>query len=175
MKNDFDVIRDFLKQENKENEDEIFESFAVIWIDWGKYDEDIVEYFNKKLPDTAKITVEFVNNQKSYGNDIILKNGNKSLQIPYGEVMERDVTIKYVNEFIKPEYEIRWFMESLGSDTLAFSLLSNDEWKKLEAEFGSDFVKHCFSLVNLDIKMFDLSIDEVMKYMESYKKISNKK
>lgn len=56
------------------------------------------------------------------------------MQIPYDDVMERDVTIKYVNEFIKPEYEIRWFMESLGSDTLAFILLNNEEWKKLEYE-----------------------------------------
>ncbi len=166
MKSDFDVIRDFFKTENG---DEIFESSAAVWIDWREYDEDIVEYFNKKLPDTDKITVEFVNSQKSYGDDIVLRNTSKSLQIPYDEVMERDVTIKYFNEFIKPEYEIRWFMESLGGDTLAFILLSSDDWKKLEAEFGADLVKHCFSPINTDTRMFGLEIDEVMKYVENYK------
>ena len=95
------------------------------------------------------------------------------MQIPYDDVMERDVTIKYVNELIKPEYEIRWFMESLGSDTLAFILLNNEEWKKLKEEFGVDFVKYCFSPINVNTKMFGLGIGEVLKYMKNYKKEQN--
>ena len=170
MKSDYDVIKDFLKNENN---DEIFENSVAVWIDWREYEEDIVEYFNKKLPDETKIILEFVDNQKNYGNDIILKNNNKSLQIPYDDVMERDVTIKYVDEFIKPEYEIRWFMESLGSDTLAFILLNNEEWKKLEEEFGVDFVKYCFSPININTKMFGLGIGEVLKYMKKNKKEQN--
>lgn len=34
--------------------------------------------------------------------------------------MDRDTTIKYFNEIIKEDFEIRWFVESLGDDTLAF-------------------------------------------------------
>ena len=45
MKSDYDVIKDFLKNENN---DEIFENSVAVWIDWREYEEDIVEYFNKK-------------------------------------------------------------------------------------------------------------------------------
>lgn len=41
-------------------------------------------------------------NGKPYGEDIILNHKDKSLMIPYKEKMDRDTTIKYLNEFIKP-------------------------------------------------------------------------
>lgn len=37
--------------------------------------------------------------------------------------MDRDITIKYLNDFIQPSYEIRFCIESLGNDTLAFVVL----------------------------------------------------
>lgn len=56
--------------------------------------------------------------------------------IPYEEKMDRDNTIKYLNEYIKPIYEIRFCMESLGNDALAFCLLEENLWNELEKEFG---------------------------------------
>ena len=49
----------------------------------------------------------------------------------------------------------------------------NEEWKKLKEEFGVDFVKYCFSPINVNTKMFVLGIGEVLKYMKNYKKEKN--
>ena len=52
--------------------------------------------------------------------------------------------LKTLNKIIQPEYEIRLFMESLGSDTLAFVPLSKEEWEELEKEFGEEKVNYYF-------------------------------
>ena len=102
--------------------------------------------------------------------DIILKRDSKELRIPYeNNIMERDVTIKYLNEFIKPEYQIRWFLETLGNDTLGFVLLSFEEWNLLEKEFANK-VQDYFLEINLDSSMFNLSFEEVGKLLEIRKK-----
>lgn len=46
-------IRKFLS-EPEEHQDEFGESDALIWVDWRDFDESIIEYFNKKLPDEDK-------------------------------------------------------------------------------------------------------------------------
>lgn len=107
------------------------------------------------------IDIEIVSNGKPYGDDIVLKNGNKELQIPYGDEQDRDVTIKYFNDFVKPDYEVRWFAESLGNDTLGFTVLSGAEWANLEDEFGADTVRYYFEPINLESNKFNLGTDEV--------------
>ena len=101
-----------------------------------------------------------------YGDDIVLKNGNKELQIPYGDEQDRDVTIKYFNDFVKPDYEVRWFAESLGNDTLGFTVLSGAEWANLEDEFGADIVRYYFEPIDLESNMFNLDMDEVSALLE---------
>ena len=107
------------------------------------------------------IHIQTVSNGKPYGDDIVLQKGDKELQIPYGDEKDRDVTIKYFNEFVKPDYEVRWFTESLGNDTLGFTVLSGSEWAKLNDEFGADTVRYYFEPINLDSNMFNLDMDEV--------------
>ena len=34
-----------------ENKDDIWESDAHIWVDWGDFDDSIIKYFNDELPD----------------------------------------------------------------------------------------------------------------------------
>lgn len=101
-----------------------------------------------------------VSNGKAYGDDIVLKNGDKELQIPYGDEQDRDVTIKYFNDFVKPAYEVRWFTESLGNDTLGFTVLSGLEWAKLNDEFGADMVRYYFEPIDFESDMFNLGMDE---------------
>ena len=86
---------------------------------------------------------------------------DKELQIPYGDEQDRDVTIKYFNDFVQPDYEVRWFAESLGNDTLGFTVLSGAEWANLEDEFGADTVRYYFEPINLESNMFNLGTDEV--------------
>ena len=134
MENLYKELRSFFANDIDLND--LFDSEAIIWIDWREYDEDVVNYFNDMMDEP--IDIQTVSNGKPYGDDIVLKNGNKELQIPYGDEQDRDVTIKYFNDFVKPDYEVRWFAESLGNDTLGFTVLSGAEWANLDDEFGAD-------------------------------------
>jgi len=112
------------------------------------------------------IDIKMVSNGKAYGDDIVLQKGDKELQIPYVDEQDRDVTIKYFNDFVKPDYEVRWFAESLGNDTLGFTVLSGAEWANLEDEFGADTVRYYFDPINLESNMFNLDMDEVSALLE---------
>lgn len=162
MESMYNLVKDFFSNDMDLND--LYDSEAIIWIDWGEYDEDVVNYFNDMIDEP--IDIEIVSNGKPYGDDIVLKNGNKELQIPYGDEQDRDVTIKYFNDFVKPDYEVRWFAESLGNDTLGFTELSGVEWANLEDEFGADTVRYYFELINLESNMFNLDMDEVSALLE---------
>ena len=157
MENLYKELRSFFA--NDIDLTDLFDSEAIIWIDWREYDEDVVNYFNDMIAEP--IDIQTVSNGKPYGDDIVLKKGDKELQIPYGDEKDRDVTIKYFNEFVKPDYEVRWFVESLGNDTLGFTVLSGAEWANLEDEFGADTVRYYFEPINLESNMFNLETDEV--------------
>ena len=153
----YNIVKDFFSHDM--DLDDLFDSEAIIWIDWREYDEDVVNYFNDMMDEP--IDIKTVSNGKPYGDDIVLKHGNKELQIPYGDEQDRDVTIKYFNDFIKPDYEVRWFVESLGNDTLGFTVLSGAEWAKLDDEFGADTVRYYFEPIDFESDMFNLGMDEV--------------
>lgn len=162
MEGMYNLVKDFFSHDM--DLVDLFDSEAIIWIDWREYDEDVVNYFNDMMDEP--IDIQIVSNGKPYGDDIVLKNGNKELQIPYGDEQDRDVTIKYFNDFVKPDYEVRWFAESLGNDTLGFTVLSGAEWAKLDDEFGADTVRYYFEPINLESNMFNLDMDEVSALLE---------
>ena len=162
MEGMYNLVKDFFSHDM--DLVDLFDSEAIIWIDWREYDEDVVNYFNDMMDEP--IDIQIVSNGKPYGDDIVLKNGNKELQIPYGDEQDRDVTIKYFNDFVKPDYEVRWFTESLGNDTLGFTVLSGAEWAKLNDEFGADKVRYYFEPIDLESNMFNLDMDEVSALLE---------
>ena len=157
MEGMYNLVKDFFSHDM--DLVDLFDSEAIIWIDWREYDEDVVNYFNDMMDEP--IDIQTVSNGKPYGDDIVLKNGDKELQIPYGDEQDRDVTIKYFNDFVKPDYEVRWFTESLGNDTLGFTVLSGTEWAKLNDEFGADVVRYYFEPIDFESDMFNLGMDEV--------------
>ena len=112
------------------------------------------------------IDIKTVSNGKAYGDDIVLQKGDKELQIPYGDEQDRDVTIKYFNDFVKPDYEVRWFAESLGNDTLGFTVLSGAEWANLDDEFGADTVRYYLSQFDLESNMFNLDMVKFSALLE---------
>ena len=141
-----------------------FNSRAITWIDWREYDEDIISYFNGLLPQEDIVDVETKEIKLGRGIDIILKKDNKTLAIPYeDDETDRDITIKTLDEFISPKYQIRLFSESLGDDTLAFTVLNSDEWKELENEFGKEKLEFFFTPVSQFKGIFNMSMKEVMK------------
>ena len=157
MENLYKELRSFFA--NDIDLTDLFDSEAIIWIDWREDDEDVVRYFNDMMDEP--IHIQTVSNSKAYGDDIVLQKGDKELQIPYGDEQDRDVTIKYFNDFVKPDYEVRWFVESLGNDTLGFTVLSGAEWAKLDDEFGADTVRYYFEPIDFESDMFNLGMDEV--------------
>jgi len=141
-----------------------FNSRAITWIDWREYDEDIISYFNGLLPQEDIVDVEIKEIKLGRGIDIILKKDNKTLAIPYeDDETDRDITIKTLDEFISPKYQIRLFSESLGDDTLAFTVLNADEWKDLENEFGKEKLEFFFTPVSQFKGIFNMSMKEVTK------------
>ena len=156
MDNTFIRLKSFLEDTN--NFEELLETDTLIWVDNREYDEDIISYVNEKLED--KIEIVLKDNGKPY---IYLKHKDKSFMIPYKEKMDRDTTIKSINEFIQPKYEIRFCIESLGNDTLAFVVLTKDLWKQLENEFDKEKVSYYFEEINFKSKMFDMDVDTIFK------------
>lgn len=157
MEGMYNLVKDFFSHDM--DLVDLFDSEAIIWIDWREYDEDVVNYFNDMMDDP--VDIKTVSNGKAYGDDIVLQKGDKELQIPYGDEQDRDVTIKYFNDFVKPDYEVRWFTESLGNDTLGFTVLSGAEWAKLNDEFGEDVIRYYFEPIDFESDMFNLGMDEV--------------
>ena len=155
----YNEIKNFFENpiDNMEN---FFNSRAITWIDWREYDEDIISYFNCLLPQEDIVDVE----KLGRGIDIILKKDNKTLTIPYeNDKTDRDITIKTLNDFIAPKYQIRVFMESLGDDTLAFTVLNSDEWKELENSVGKEKLDFFFTPISQFKGIFNMSMEEVMK------------
>ena len=157
MEDMYKLVKDFFSHDLEL--DDLFDSEAIIWIDWREYDEDVVNYFNDMMDEP--IDIKTVSNGKAYGDDIVLQKGDKELLIPYGDEKDRDVTIKYFNDFVQPDYEVRWFVESLGNDTLGFTVLSGAEWANLDDEFGADTVRYYFEPIDFESDMFNLGMDEV--------------
>ena len=157
MEDMYKLVRDFFSHDM--DLDDLFDSEAIIWIDWREDDEDVVRYFNDMMDEP--IDIKTVSNGKAYGDDIVLQKGDKELLIPYGDEKDRDVTIKYFNDFVQPDYEVRWFVESLGNDTLGFTVLSGAEWANLDDEFGADTVRYYFEPIDFESDMFSLGMDEV--------------
>ena len=157
MEQIYEAIELFLA--NPQNVEQFYESQALIEIDWREYDEDIVKYFNKAIGNTISVRRE--DNKKLYGNDIILIYKDKSMIIPYQEKMDRDTTIKSINELIKDDFSIRLLVDSAEDDTLSFCVLPNEQWEMLEKEFGRNNLNRYFIKVTPKIKMFDLQYDVV--------------
>ena len=161
MEDIYKLVKDFFSHDM--DLDDLFDSEAIIWIDWREDDEDVVRYFNDMIDEP--IDIQTVSNGKPYGDDIMLQKGDKELLIPYGDEKNRDVTIKYFNDFVKPDYEVRWLAESLGNDTLGFTVLSGTEWSKLDDEFGADTVRYYFEPIDFESDMFNLGMDEVFSLL----------
>ena len=159
----YNEIKEFLEN-SVDNMENFFNSRAITWIDWREYDEDIIGYFNGLLPQEDIVDVEIKEIKLGRGIDIILKKDNKILAIPYeDDETDRDITIKTLDEFISPKYQIRLFSESLGDDTLAFTVLNSNEWKDLENEFGKEKLEFFFTPVSQFKGIFNMSMKEVMK------------
>ena len=169
MEDLFQQVRSFLVSP-AERQEEFDASDTLIWVDWGDEDESVLSYLNDVLPEEAQIDYECVDSETERGFDILLKKDGEAYVIPYAtNAADRDTTLKAAQEYIAPAYEIRWYMGSLGSDTLAFALLPTDDWQKLEREFDAEQVAYYFAPIYADSQMFEMDVDEVFDLLEQRK------
>lgn len=134
----------------------------MIWVDWGE-----VSYLNEVLPETDAIDYACIDTEEERGFEIILKKDGMVRAIPYApDHADRDTTLKAAQEYLTPTYEIRWYMGSLGSDTLAFAVLRAEQWTRLAQEFGPEMLDYYFAPIDADSKMFEMDADEVFDLLE---------
>ena len=94
------------------------------------------------------------------------KNG-ASTAIPYADDRtDRDTTLKSIQEHVSPKYQIRWYMGSLGSDTLAFCIGPSSQWEQLEQRFGAEQVAYYFAPIQANSAMFEMDMDDVFDLLE---------
>ncbi len=160
---------DFLSHPSEEALSMIYDqSGLLVWIDWRECEEDLIHYFNTLLPEADRIVCETKDIDKPRGIDIILKSDEKEMIIPFADdVTDRDSAIRAMQEIINPKYQIRWFMESLGGDTLAFALLATEQWEELEQQFSKSTVDYYFQLITSDSVMFEMSVNEMFELMDA--------
>lgn len=170
-----EYIKNFLKNEDRESFDKLWENCTkLVWIDWREEDDSIINYIENVIQ-SGKLIGKNENADNKMGFNIIIEWNGKEYKISYPneEGSDRDTTIKTLNKVIQPEYDIRLFMESLGSDTLAFVPLTKEEWEELEKDFGVEKINYYFSKINDNSNMFDLDMDELFKILDERKEIKN--
>lgn len=135
--------------------DAFWEGSALIWVDWREYDDAIIDYVNEYLPPEARIEYEVRDCAAPRGVNIVLKKDGVCAAIPYPpDRMDRDMTLRAVQAHLEPVYRLRLFTGSLGCDTLAFCLLPEGQWQRLEAAFGTGYVARHFQPVGPDSVLF---------------------
>lgn len=162
-------IATFLNNPTEEVLEKLWEEDKLlVWIDWREYEEDIIDYFNEHLAEMAKIVCEMQEIDKPRGVDIVLTSKEKSMTVPFADDRtDRDSAIRAMQEIIAPYNQIRWFMESLGGDTLAFVLLSTEQWMELEQQFGKEKVQFYFQVITNDSVMFEMGMEEMDAKMQA--------
>lgn len=152
---DIEEIRAFLANP-AEKRSAFWYSGALVWIDWREEDADIPAYFNEKLPPQSRIDFAVTESRQKRGFDLLLFKNGVSAPIPYAEDRaDRDTTLRSLQAYLFPEYQIRCCTESLGSDTLGFCLLSTAQWGRLEQEFGAESVANSFAVIQTDSVLFN--------------------
>ena len=151
---DYQEIERYLKDPEGKKE-RFWMGPAVFWFDWREYDEDIVRCIGESLPERDRFDFELRDSPLPRGFDILLKRGGQTAAIPYApERMDRDTTLRAVQAFIAPDYQLRCFVPSMENDTLGFCLLSSADWRQLEAEFGARAVARQFRPIGPNSRMF---------------------
>lgn len=69
-----------------------------------------------------------------FGFKTRLRLGSRSVIVPAST--DRHLAMVKLNELLTPGYEIRFCVDSMGDDTLAFVPLAPAAWRALEREFG---------------------------------------
>jgi hypothetical protein len=110
---------------------------TVFWVDWREGEGDIVRYCEAVLQ-TGSLTAEQVRSATPRGSDLFISCGGRRARAPLINGPEdRHIALCALNQVLTPDYEIRFCIDSNGSDTLAFLPLPSAQWAELEQRYGA--------------------------------------
>ena len=107
---------------------------TVFWIDWRQEDETIADSCESVLQ-TGHLSGELVDTGEGY--EVYLQYRDRRVKVPLSYTGDdRHITLCALNRVLAPEFEVRFCIDSDGSDTLAFLPLACEEWADLERRYG---------------------------------------
>lgn len=138
-----ELIESYIKDPSDNN---FYDTFSdrydiIMVVDWREMDEDIISYC-EQIINTKSLSVELDDCDNKQGFTLTIYYKDKSLIVPYqGDGADRDATLLALNEILQPDYEIRFCVESNGSDTLVFMPLPKLLWQQLEDKYPDQVAK----------------------------------
>ena len=119
---------------------------TVFWIDWRQEDETIAESCELILQ-TGHLSGELAEVDSDEGFEVYLQYRDQRLKVPLSySGDDRHITLCALNRALAPEYEVRFCIDSNGSDTLAFLPLECKKWCELEAQYGEAVAKRFYKI-----------------------------
>jgi hypothetical protein len=109
---------------------------TVFCVDWRQQDETIADVCENLLR-TGRLSGELVEVDSDEGYEVYIQYGDRRVRVPLTySAADRHVTLCALNNALAPEYEVRFCIDSNGSDTLAFLPLLVAQWAELEQRYG---------------------------------------
>lgn len=143
------LISRTLESPSQENIQTLFDDDeTVFWVDWREEDDAIVEYCESILK-TGSLSAEVVDADNEAGFEMYITFKDKCAKVPLVVGPEdHHITLVALNEILAPDYEIRFCIDSNGSDTVAFLPLPTEAWRQLEAEYGDAVAARFYRLAS---------------------------
>lgn len=111
---------------------------AVFWVDWRAEDDEIVKDCEGILR-TSDLAAEVVEIDEEPGVELYISYRGRRVKVPLvGGPEDREITIRTLDQLLRPDYEIRICRASDGTDSFALLPLSAADWATLETRFGDD-------------------------------------
>ena len=108
-------------------------------VDWSEDDADIVQYCADCLDD-GSLRAEWHDDSL-----VIVRDDNETIVSLANDEGDRDITIRTLNDVLRPDYEIRMLVCSHGSDSVGFVVLPTAEWQLLDSQLpqavNENFIK----------------------------------
>ncbi len=121
-------------------------------VDWRAEDDGIIAGVGKYLGISLKPIWK--------GDDLNIQYNDKLIPVPLQlNSGDRYRTIFSIKKFLAKEYDVRVLTLSLDEDTHSLVILSNQEWRDLEAECVNDVNKFMTKIVD-DKNLFDAEIND---------------
>lgn len=121
---------------------------TVFWIDWRQEDETIADSCELVLR-TGHLSGELVEVDSVEGYEVYLRYRDRRVRVPLSySGDDRHITLCALNSVLAPEYEVRFCIDSNGSDMAAFLPLSCEQWEALELRYGSVLGQRFYKLAD---------------------------